>query len=103
MLNSLLRKPLPARLVLMIMVSIASGIVFTPFQVLGAGDPFGVPPKGTMPDCGPENRLKLVISVPSKAAYIEVLRNIESLIGDHEVRQWVKFDSFKRAGSEAVD
>ena len=72
-------------------------------QALESGDPFGSPPKGTSPNCGPEKRLRLDIIVSSKAKFIEILRNIESYVRDHEIRQWLKFDSFKKLGSTEVD
>ena len=85
------------------MLSIALAMTFTTSQAHGSGDPFGAPPKGISFNCGPENRLKLDIVVSSKDKFIEILRNIESYVRDHEIRQWITFDSFKKTGSTEVD
>ena len=103
LLNILRLKYIIPGVVLSLMLSIALSMTFTTAQALDSGDPFGATQKGTSPNCGPEYRLKLDIAVSSTAKFIEILRNIESYIGDHEIRQWVKSDSFKKTGSAEVD
>jgi len=88
---------------LALMLSIVLTMTFTTSQALEPGDPFGEPPKGTSFNCGPENRLKLDIVVSSKAKFIEILRNIETYVRDPAIRQWIKFDSFKKTGSEEIN
>ena len=78
-------------------------MAFATSQAIDSGDPFGTPPKGTSPNCGPEYRLKLDIVVSSKATFIDILLNIESHIGDQRIIQWVTFDSFKKKDSAEVD
>ena len=101
--NILRQKYILPSLVLTLVLSVALAMTFVTSQALESGDPFGAPPKGTSFNCGPENRLKLDIVVSSKAKFIEILRNIESHVRDHELRQWVTFDSFKKTGSTEVD
>jgi hypothetical protein len=103
MLNILRQKPILPSMVLILVLSMALAMTFTTSQALESGDPFGAPPKGTSPNCGPENRLKFDIVVSSKVTFIEILRNIESYVKDHEIRKWVTFDSFKKTGSAEVD
>jgi len=90
-------------ILLSVALTLSLVMTFTTHQALASGDPFGAPPKGASPNCGPEHRLKLDIVISSKAKFIESLRNIESYVRDNGVRQWVKFDSFKKKGSAEVD
>ena len=99
MLNIFLKK----YILLNVALTLSLVMIFTTSQALASEDPFGAPPKETSPNCGPEHRLKLDIVVSSKAKFIECLRNIESYVRDNGVRQWVKFDSFKKKGSAEVD
>ena len=78
-------------------------MAFATSQAINSGDPFGAPPKGTSPNCGPEYRLKLGIVVSSKAKFIDILLNIESYVKDHGIMQWITFDNFKKNGSAEVD
>lgn len=97
------KKFIPAGTVLALLLFLAFAITLTAGQTLESGDPFGAPPKGTSPNCGPENRLTLDIVVSSKDEFIVILRNIESHVRDNEIRQWLKFDNFRKTGSEEID
>ena len=78
-------------------------MTFATSQAIDSGDPFGAPPKGASPNCGPEYRLELDIVVSSTAKFIDILLNIESHVGDHEILQWVTLDSFRKKGSAELD
>ncbi|MFH1239657.1 MAG: hypothetical protein V1672_00395 [Candidatus Diapherotrites archaeon] len=51
-------------------------------------DPFGVPPKGTSPNCGPEDRYKFDVAINSKNDFINFIKN-------NEINQWVRLDNFR--------
>ena len=51
-------------------------------------DPFGAPPKGTSPNCGPEDRYKFDVTINSKEEFVDFLKT-------HEINQWVRLDNFK--------
>lgn len=51
-------------------------------------DPFGAPPKGTSPNCGPEDRYKFDVEINSKEDFVNFLKT-------HEINQWVELDNFK--------
>lgn len=89
--------------VLPLMLSIVLAMTFAASEALEPADPFGAPPKGTSPNCGPERRLKLDIVVSSKDKFIEILRNINNYVSDNGVRQWTRFDNFKNEGSKEVN
>ena len=88
---------------LSVVLTLSLAMTFSTTQALEPGDPFGAFPKGSSPNCGPEHRLKLDITVSSKAKFIEFLRNIKSYVRDNEIRQWIKFDNFFKKGSAEVD
>lgn len=52
------------------------------------GDPFGSPPKGTSPNCGPEYRYKFDVTINSKDDFVNFIKN-------NQINQWVKLDNFK--------
>ena len=51
-------------------------------------DPFGAPPKGTSPNCGPEDRYNFDVAITSKEDFVNFLKT-------HEINQWVRLDNFK--------
>ena len=51
-------------------------------------DHFGAPPKGTSPNCGPEDRYKFDVTINSKEEFVDFLKT-------HEINQWVRLDNFK--------
>src|SRR3989344_7490673 len=51
-------------------------------------DPFGAPPKGTSPNCGPEDRYKFDVAINSKNDFVNFIKT-------HEINQWVVLDNFK--------
>jgi hypothetical protein len=53
-----------------------------------AKDPFGAPPKGTSPNCGPEDRYKFNVTINSKEDFINFLKN-------NIINQSVELDNFK--------
>ncbi|MEE8167933.1 MAG: hypothetical protein V3T58_03560 [Candidatus Hydrothermarchaeales archaeon] len=52
------------------------------------GDPFGAPPKGISPNCGPEMRYKFDVTIDSKDDFVDFIKN-------NEIDPWVKLDNFK--------
>jgi hypothetical protein len=50
--------------------------------------PFGAPPKGTSPNCGPEERYRFDVTIDSKEDFVDFLKT-------HEINQWVSLDNFK--------
>ena len=63
---------------------IALGFYFIKFSL----DPFSAPPKGTSPNCGPEDRYKFDVTINSKDDFVNFLKT-------HEINQWVELDNFK--------
>jgi len=59
------------------------------------GDPFGELPKGTSPNCGPENRYKFDITINSKQDFVSFLKENRQEILDEYGNNWVKLDNFK--------
>jgi len=51
-------------------------------------DPFGAPPKGTSPNCGPEDRYKFNVTINSKNDFVNFIKN-------NDINQWTKFDNFR--------
>lgn len=51
-------------------------------------DPFGSPPKGTSPNCGPEYRYEFDVTINSKDDFVNFIKN-------NEINQWVRLDNFK--------
>ncbi|MBI2110123.1 hypothetical protein HYT58_03055 [Candidatus Woesearchaeota archaeon] len=51
-------------------------------------DPFGAPPKGNSPNCGPENRYKFDVTIKSKEDFVNFLKT-------HEINRRVELDNFK--------
>jgi len=51
-------------------------------------DPFGAPPKGTSPNCGPEDRYKFDVKINSKEDFVNFLKT-------NEINQWVRLDNFR--------
>lgn len=66
-------------------VVIAAGFYIITYSL----DPFGAPPKGTSPNCGPEDRYKFDVTINSKEDFINFLKT-------HEINQWVRLDNFKK-------
>jgi hypothetical protein len=60
-------------------------------------DPFGAPPKGVSPNCGPEHRYKFEERIKSAQDFAAFIRihgvNLKDQYGNH----WVRLDDFKRA------
>jgi len=55
-------------------------------------DPFSIPPKGTSPNCGPENRYKFNVTIDSKAEFVDFIQKNEI--------KWVKLSDFKNPNGE---
>ena len=51
-------------------------------------DPFGSPPKGTSPNCGPEDRYNFEVAINSKEDFVNFLKS-------NEINRWVVLDNFK--------
>ena len=74
-----------------IVTSITMGIVIIAlgfYFIRDSLDPFGAPPKGLSPNCGPDERYKFDVTINSKEDFINFLKT-------HEINQWVKLDNFK--------
>ena len=59
-------------------------------------DPFGAPPKGTSPNCGPEDRYDFNVNINSKEDFVNFLKT-------NEINQWVRLDNFKDSPEGEVD
>ncbi|HEY4508039.1 MAG TPA: hypothetical protein VJJ55_00080 [Candidatus Paceibacterota bacterium] len=75
--------------------------LLNPFNI--KGDPFGASPKGTSPNCGPEDRYKFNISINSKEDFVNFLKTSEGKILDQYGNNWVKLDNFKDRPDGNVD
>jgi len=51
-------------------------------------DPFGVSPKGTSPNCGPENRYKFDAAINSNEDFVNFIKN-------NKINERVMLDNFK--------
>jgi len=69
-----------------------------PPPVTISGDPFGAPPKGTSPNCGPEDRYKFNIAINSKNDFVNFIKNNQVNLG-----AWVRLDNFKDRPNGDVD
>lgn len=70
--------------IIIAIVVIALGFYFIKYSL----DPFGAPPKGTSPNCGPEDRYKFDVTINSKEDFVNFLKT-------NEINQWVRLDNFK--------
>lgn len=52
------------------------------------GDPFGAPPKGISPNCGPEVRYNFDVSINSKDDFVDFIKN-------NKIDPRVRLDNFK--------
>jgi len=102
-LNILRVKYILSGMALILMLSISSAMTFADSPPIDSGDPFGAPPKGTSPNCGPEYRLKLNLVVSSKSEFMDILLHMERYVADDGIIKWITFDSFKTKGSAEVD
>lgn len=58
-------------------------------------DPFGAPPRGTSPNCGPEHRYKFDISINSKEDFLNFVKNNYRGIKDQPGNEILRLDNFK--------
>jgi len=58
-------------------------------------DPFGSNPKGTSPNCGPENRYKFDVTIESKQEFINFLQSHDGEILDQYGNNQFRLDNFK--------
>ena len=58
-------------------------------------DGFGIPPKETSPNCGPENRYKFDVTIGSKQDFVNFLENYDEKILDQYGNKLVRLDNFK--------
>lgn len=72
-------------------VAIAFGVYIVKYSL----DPFGAPPKGTSPNCGPENRYKFDVTINSKEDFVNFLKTSEGKILDQYGNNYVQLDNFK--------
>lgn len=63
-------------------------IVFSFYIIEYSLDPFGAPPKGTSPNCGPEDRYDFNVAINSKEDFVNFLKT-------HEINKWVSLDNFR--------
>lgn len=64
-------------------------------EQINSQDPFGAPPKGTSPNCGPEERYKFDVSANSKEDFVNFVKTSEGKLLDQYGNNWVKLDNFK--------
>jgi hypothetical protein len=69
-------------------------LILSGCTVIG-GDPFGAPPKGTSPNCGPEYRYKFEVMVRSKEEFVEFVRQHGAELVDARGNQRVLLDNFR--------
>ena len=74
--------------IIIAIVVISLGFYFIKYSL----DPFGAPPKGTSPNCGPENRYKFDVTINSKDDFVNFLKQKE--LSD-ELGWQFKLDNFK--------
>jgi len=63
-------------------------------------DPFGAFPKGTSPNCGPENRYKYDTEINSKDDVVNFLKENRANIVDDRGNRWLYLDNFKEQPPE---
>ncbi len=68
-----------------------------------AEDPFGAPPKGVSPNCGPEHRYKFQQKIRSATDFASFLKQHAAELVDGHGNQWVRLDNFRGAPPEAKD
>ncbi|MBI2507767.1 hypothetical protein HYV89_02330 [Candidatus Woesearchaeota archaeon] len=66
-------------------------------------DPFGAPPKGTSPNCGPEDRYKFEVTINSKEDFVNFFKSSEGKLLDQYGNKWVKFDNFRDSPQSEVN
>ena len=74
-------------------VALSSFLFKYPFNV--SRDPFGASPKGTSPNCGPEDRYKFDVAINSKENFVNFLKTSEGKILDQYGNNWMKLDNYK--------
>jgi hypothetical protein len=70
--------------------------------IAASDDPFGAPPKGASPNCGPEERYAFQQTISSKADFVSFLMSRGADIRDRFGNNWVQLDNF-RSGTEGKD
>ena len=80
-------------IIVIVIVGLSSFFLKSPFNL--SGDPFGASPKGTSPNCGPEDRYKFAVAINSKEDFINFLKTSEGKILDQYGNNWLKLDNFK--------
>ncbi|KKR29889.1 MAG: hypothetical protein A3A96_01465 [Candidatus Zambryskibacteria bacterium RIFCSPLOWO2_01_FULL_39_39] len=80
-------------IIVVFIVGLSSFFLKSPFNL--SGDPFGASPKGTSPNCGPEDRYKFDVAINSKEDFINFLKTSEGKILDQYGNNWLKLDNFK--------
>ncbi len=68
---------------LLMAIVIVSGCV-------SSSDPFGEPPKGTSPNCGPEDRYKFNTSINSEENFVDFIKT-------NTINEWVRLDNFRES------
>ena len=59
------------------------------------GDPFGAPPKGVSPNCGPEHRYQFDERIQSTRDFITFVKKHGVDLKDQYGNRWVQLDDFK--------
>lgn len=70
--------------IIIAIVVIAFGFYIVKYSL----DPFGASPRGTSPNCGPEDRYKFDVTINSKEDFVNFLKT-------NEINSWVRLDNFK--------
>lgn len=80
-------------IIVIVILGLSSFFLKSPFNF--SGDPFGASPKGTSPNCGPEDRYKFTVAINSKEDFINFLKTSEGKILDQYGNNWLKLDNYK--------
>ena len=83
-------------IIIVVIVTIGASLILFKFPFNFNSDPFEAPPKGTSPNCGPEDRYKFDEAINSKDDFVNFIKN-------NETNQWVRLDNFKDAPNGEVN
>jgi hypothetical protein len=81
--------------------SLAVCLVLLASAVAHADDPFGAPPKGVSPNCGPEMRYAFRDKVASPQEFIAFIQRHGDELTDPYGNRWVRLDDYRPAPKKA--
>lgn len=74
----------------------AAAVTLVPACAARDGDPFGAPPKGVSPHCGPEHRYKFDERIGSARDFTAFVQKHGVDLKDQYGNRWVRLDNFKQ-------